>query len=105
MPIISSGFDFEDFNYGGGRKGGQFGGGMQRGGGRDIRYTSKRYGGTGADINNTENGDSATMNNMQQEQSGSNAINKKDPDQGVPEGYSRVGKNYNRFAKEGERKL
>ena len=29
----------------------------------------------------------------------------KNPDEGLPQGFSRYGKNYNRFAKFGERKL
>ena len=46
MPIITSGFDYDDYNpkfLKGGR-----GGRGKRGGPQEVRYSSKRYGGHGA---------------------------------------------------------
>ena len=79
MPILATGFDFDDYvpDH---RKG------KGRGAPREIRYSSKRYGGTGG-------------------QADQEKLDRTNPDKNAPEGFSRYGKKYNRFAKEGERKL
>ena len=79
MPILATGFDFDDYVPDFKKKG-------RPGEKKEVRYTSKRYGGGGAAGKEGQ-------------------VDRTNPDKGVPEGFSRYGKKYNRFAKEGERKL
>ena len=107
MPILASGFDFDDYvpDFKKGRnfqmRGGKQEGPPQR---REARYKSKRYGGAGDELEKEESELPKPEETEEQVQKNFNE-RRNNPEKGVPEGYSRFGKKYNRFAKDGERKL